>query len=432
MSLYGYLRGFVDAVGEELNHLAGFEMTRLTADLLAAPFGTSPAGSATASVESTYGWPNSGVVYVGGERIPYSGRTATTLTGLERDPTVREPHRKGDTVVLWTRDRSAVEKARLSLFVDHASGAFLDVIGRNYGVPRYLGADDDDYRALIKTLAYQAGKGRRKSLNELLAILLSDQYHTGAAVDVDGPANQLKASSAAFSPDAVDYLVRVKGTGANDRLCRIKSVSGTHMEANLDPQGSPWWQSAEPLVDEQGVDWEILPWRIIETPYKRNTVLVRLGLAAPESPSGYAYLQGGEEGTVVNLGTVEVDHNIRQVLGVWLDRTRAGTNYADQNNFSGKQITLDSQLPGGTTSVIVDYGAVEEPSSPTTGIPGGAGGVASAQLLADVNERNPGDPPQTRYPLYLGDRVGLIRRILDLLTVAGVIPELEVETLEAP
>ena len=58
--------------------------------------------------------------------------------------------------------------------------------------------------------------------------------------------------------------------------------------------------------------------------------------------------------------TVVVDHTVRKVMSVWLtgDTKYTGTNYyADpkSDNFSGTTITLDSALPGTTTSVNVAY-----------------------------------------------------------------------------
>jgi hypothetical protein len=78
---------------------------------------------------------------------------------------------------------------------------------------------------------------------------------------------------------------------------------------------------------------------------------------------------------------------------------------------------------------VVDYGAINAPSNaPTGGVPGRADGPTTAILEADVNVRNPGTPPIERYPFYLGDRSGALKAIFDAITVAGVIPELDVRT----
>ena len=116
---------------------------------------------------------------------------------------------------------------------------------------------------------------------------------------------------------------------------------------------------------------------------------------------------------------------------MWLesDRFRQGTNFASSNTFfAPNKIALDVALPAAFRSVLVDYGAIGPPViAPVVGVPGSAGPPATGQLLAGVGTKNA--PSGTYYPLYLGDRVGLIRAILDVLTVAGVIPELEVRLL---
>lgn len=428
--LYRPRRGLLEAVAYSLTRIFGFRVTHLAAPLAPAPVGTVPPPDAlTAQVESTYGVPDEGEVVVEGERIPFTGRTAGALTGLTRDDAVRSAYPAGTPVTLYTRDVSGVELARRMLLVDHAEGAFLDALGRNYGVPRYLSLRDEDYRRLIRALAYQAGRGTRTALNEALEILLAGRGLAGAdGVVTAGAVPTLTSVAAPFTSRMVDLRVRIAGaTAKNARTCKIVAVPDASTLV-LDRKGSPWWSPAD-LANEAEASWEILPFDLFETPTKPCTVVVRLNSAPPTSARGFAYLQGGCRVTSTDALHVTVPAAIRQVLGVWLatDPRRVGTNYATTNQFAGQTILLDEALPAAETPVLVDYGAVNAPTDPpVSGIPGAAGPPATAQLLAGVAVSGMGVP--LRYPLYLGDRVGAIYAILRLLTVAGVIPELYVHT----
>lgn len=438
--MYGPLRAIRAAIADGINDFGGLVMTRLRRDLPPATFGTTPPAEAyEALVESTYRFPATGRIIAHGEVMPYVSKTETTLVDLTRDNAVRQTYRRGDAVALWTRDVSALDNARLSMLCNTAEGAFLDVVGQNYGVPRYLSAADPIYRQIIRALAYQAAKGSRTALDEFLGLILTGKGLTGTDGVVSAGARTLVSAAAPFTSLMADMRVRLRGEGNNDRICKIVSVTGADT-LNLEPDGSPFWAPAN-LTNAVDVPFEVLPWDLFETPWKPCTVIIRLNCAPPLDATGFAYFQGGEAATSINNAQVVVSAPVRQVLGVWLasDPLRTGTNYATNNGFAGSTVNLNTALPGANTDVLVDYGAINVPGvAPTDGPPGSAEAAATAQVLAGVTIRNPGtaaeaagygrDPPIVRYPLYLGDRVGVIRAILDAITVAGVIPELGVKT----
>jgi len=149
----GILEAFTSAVGEVLNELGGFRFTRLTANVAA--------GDVTFPVETTFGWPASGKVVASGTIYNYTGKTATTLTGISfvdgATPIV------GAKVALdvtqpcidFSKSFSGIDLAIRSFFVNTANGADLSTLGRNLGVDRPPGLEDDDlFRKVIRALAY--------------------------------------------------------------------------------------------------------------------------------------------------------------------------------------------------------------------------------------------------------------------------------------
>jgi hypothetical protein len=429
---YGPLRALLSGIGQELTETAGVWQTRLAQALPPAGHADPPPDSLYMLVETCHGLPAGGVLVVGGERIRYSSVNVSTgeITGLERNPFVTETYRKGEIVALL-RGYSDLDRAREALLLESAEGPFLSVLGRNYGVPRVLDVGDATYRRLVRTLAYQPGKGTRGAIDAFLYAVLYDYGITGTGSTT--ASGTLVAAADTFKPGMRRLMVDIT-TATRTRRTRIVDVSNDGSTITLDPVGSPHWQ-AHGLADE-ACAFRLLPWEVVEPAHLPCTVWIRIRVAPPTGEIGFAYLQGNERVVPGQIGQVTVAHQIRQVLGVWLatDTRREGTNYATTNNFNGQTITLSSNLPG-LVPVLVDYGSVYTPPAvPTTGIPGAAGGRATAELMAGVFVRNP-EPVYVdgvevrrivRYPLYLGGRLSLLSAFLDDLTVAGVIPELDV------
>ena len=427
--LYGPLRAVKEAIADMGNRAGGLILTRLLRDLPPAPFGVSPPAEALeALVETTHEFPAAGTIACRGELVNYTAAADGTISGLVRNDAVRETYPRGEPVALWTRDVSDRDLARRALLVDTAEGPFLDVLGSNYGVPRFLDCGDDTYRRLIRALAYQVGKGTRTAIEETLSVLFDDSGPAAADGVVSRADRTLTSAAGLFTPGMLDLRVRLRGTGRNtDRIVRIDRVIDAST-VRFDPRDGPGWQPAD-LDDEIDTVWSVVPYNVLETPYKPCTVIIQIAGAPPTDATGFGYLQGGEAGTVIDTSTVAVSSEIRQVLGVWLasDTQRQGTNYATSNLFEGVLIALDTPLPSADVAVVVDYGSVVAPAGGLdTGVPGRADGGGTAQLLPDVNTLNTGDPAY--FPLYLGDRSGALQAIFDALTVAGVVPELDVRT----
>lgn len=426
------LRAVLSALAETLAEFCGVYFTRLRAPLPPALAGAPVAGSDTAQVESTYGWPDSGTVVILGETITYASKTDITLEELGRDDSVSVTYPEGTPVVIWTRDRSALDQARRGIFVETAEEGFLDVVGGNVGVPRYLDADDELYRRMIRALAYLPGKGSPAAIDIFLDLILEGRGLTsGDGTITNG--NEISSIVGGFTAGMVGARIRLYSD--NTHIYRIAEVTDDQ-NIVLDTQGHIRWRGAN-LDDDTPVRWEVLPWDVHADPWAPGVAVIILAGAQPDGPEGFAYLQGGEVVMADDTTHVTTNAPIRQVLGVWLatDTERTGTNYATNNNFLGNVITLNTALPG-VVNVMVDYGSVTHPPSVSPGVPGSATGAGTAQLLKGVAWRNPVGASEVadegyavesgaaRYPLYLGDRVGYILALLDIVLMAGIRPEI--------
>lgn len=432
MSLYGPGQAVTSALGQALSELAGVLFTRLAVDLPPAGHEAPPAAALLAHVETTLGMEaTGGTIAIEGEIIEYGAAAVGQLSALERDPFVTKTYRRG-TLVAYLDTWSDLDLARDSMMLDTAEGAFLTVLGQNYGVPRYLDVPDAVYRVLIRVLAYMPGKGTRSSIDAFLEALLGDQGLEGTCITKQTPP-RLEAALGTFQPGMARLLVDVV-TPTRTRRARITHVSANGVHAYLDRWGSPHWEAAD-LDDENDCTFHVMPFEVVEPLHLPCTVWVRIRTAPPDNPLGFAYLQGGEVVTPANVNLVVVARPIRQALGVWLatDTGRQGTNFATSNTFVGSTIMLDTPLPGGLPDVVVDYGWAYPGGISVAGIPGAAIGRATAEILPDVSVVNP-DPilvdgvqigTLIRYPLYLGGRLSALKGFLDTITVGGVIPELD-------
>ena len=154
----GLLRAVIDAIGGELNKLAGRAVTQLdealAIDEAADMFVTSTLRFADTDDESP--------VYrllLNGEIIHATGATSsdpfkfTTLTrGAEN--TIARAHPPGTLVLDMGENTSAVHHVRRGFFVRTAIGEDLDVIARNLGLPKCPGLSDEQWRRIITAVAY--------------------------------------------------------------------------------------------------------------------------------------------------------------------------------------------------------------------------------------------------------------------------------------
>lgn len=153
MEKVGVIEALTSAIGEALNEVGGLRFTRLTAN--------HALGATTANVETTYGWPTSGKFIVQGTLYAYTGKTPLTLTGISYVVAgvvvngLRTDLRVATPVIDFSRTFSALDRTVARLFVGYAEGEDLSIIGRNLGVDRPVGLEDDEtFRAVVQALAY--------------------------------------------------------------------------------------------------------------------------------------------------------------------------------------------------------------------------------------------------------------------------------------
>jgi hypothetical protein len=173
------LEGALSGIGEELNELAGVRLTRLA--------GPASLGATTIEVETVFEWPAAGTVYIRGKRYTYTSVTVAPdafvgmqeiLDGVPTPATgIAEDLRDLTAVADGSETFSGIENAKRMLFVGTAEGEFLDVIGRNYGLTRPFGFTDDQYRELIKILAFMP-RGTIYAIEQLLDQLVGVGLYT--------------------------------------------------------------------------------------------------------------------------------------------------------------------------------------------------------------------------------------------------------------
>jgi hypothetical protein len=149
----GMIEAVTSAIGEADNEIGGMHLTRLSSDVAQ--------GVDTFPVETTHGWLSEGRVSVSGVVYHYTGKTATTFTGVTHisegasAPGAKVGHGQGQSVLDLGNPYNAIQRVRRAMLIEYAEDDDLDVIGRNLAVNRLpFVKGDDQYRAVIKALAY--------------------------------------------------------------------------------------------------------------------------------------------------------------------------------------------------------------------------------------------------------------------------------------
>lgn len=237
----------VKALGEELAKLAGIRMTRITQAF--------EPSNTVAHVESTYDWPDAGIVVVEGLDTPqliYTGKTATTLTGVVRDPYETQTADLYAVCVEWSRTYSDFERARADCYYDTAEGRALTLRARNDGIGR-PGAwmSDVAFRRLAKTLAFLPN-GPWDAVWQVCDAFLTDYHIRGTtAVNV----NVIADPGGVFRLDHCGRYVRVTDTDGTKRIHRVRSVvAGSSLV--LHTNGGPFWVGAKYSAGVRS--WELL------------------------------------------------------------------------------------------------------------------------------------------------------------------------------
>ena len=375
------LDGLVDTLGGGLNRVGGQLYTRLTTQLPAALLGAEPVDDShlTAAVESTLPFADGDEVLIGDEVVTIGTVSdGTTLTGLVRDDTRREPHPAGTPVIL-ARATSGLALARASLDIRLATGDALAAIGSAHGVPR-LDLPDEAYRGLVRHVAWGRGIASRSFLERLLDIILPICLASSGSVDGDA----LTDDSEPFAAGMVDLRVEIDGL-----RYRIAEVVGPG-EVRLDALRGDQWLPAD--FEAADVDYNIVPYDMLSGPGRPAVAHVRINCAGALTAVGATFLNSSTHPDGVALAfdvgsqrmQADVGHPIRQVLGAY--RWQFGrASYATANEFSGDVAILDDLQTFNADAVLqlVD-GTATIPGGFDPNDPGGTSHASYSFVLLDA------------------------------------------------
>jgi hypothetical protein len=328
----GMTEALLSSVGDELNALAGRRITRLST--------VANEGDTAIGVETTYTWPAAGTLYMAGVRYSYSGKTPSTLTGLV--PSVQETLRELTPLVDGSQSYSALDSARRSTLVAYAEGAYLDALGRNYGVFRFPGLDDDPYRAAIQALAYTP-KGTIYAIETLLTFLVGAGNFEVFEDLVNYPNLVFITIDAALAADDP------RGTTFFNAREAATSTSTTTVSTVYPVVGS--------AVDD------VLA--VFLAPETHHAAFDALPSAEPNTP--WTYTGGQAEGTVVTLngdGSARLQDTSAVLLGAQYERTLRATATTDlfatttvRRVASGDGRAVGLRLHDGTKAICVGWSA---------------------------------------------------------------------------
>lgn len=312
----GLFSAILDAIFGSDEDLAGKPVTRLLAPLLDTETTTMTVESTLSIGENTDG-SNDARLLVGGEIISATGRTdgpgTFTFDTLSRglDNTKVGTHPPGTLVFDLSRNASALDYLRRGLLVDHAVGEDLDIIGRNLGLTRCPGVTQEQWRAIIKAVAYLPKTTIHAFDEALTALLGASQY----------------AIRENITADPWKVFVSIITTLAT-------SLQGRFFVNGGEPQLTTGLNSVE--VDYAAVDG-------VEAPYP-GAVTATFGLREIAYPADVA----ADAIAGIYIDTPQVRRGLREGL----------TNYfLPGGTVSGTTITLGTSPGAIGTAVIVDYTA---------------------------------------------------------------------------
>lgn len=361
----GNLRALLDAIHKEDDRIGGRAVTRLVGSL-------SSTDQLCMMVESTIGFGENtdgtqdAKLLVGNEIIEASGRNSSapfifyTLT-RGADETTAQDHADGTLVFDLSRNTSAIDRLRRGFFVNTAVGADLEVIGQNLGLKKCPGLSDEQYRRIIKAIAYYP-KNIRQAYVEALQALTDG---------VEGTDFQIR-----------ERLVSDPFTVFVDILVALASDIRGRFLLNA---GEPQDTTGALTVD---VDYPVVTSPLSGYAGSASQIIAGRTLTFPAT----------------GAGTLQ--------FGVYDDTplTRRGyrdgfTNYAAGGSVLGSTITLGSSPGGAGTPVLVDYTGFDAHYVP-----------ANETTLQDVAQ-------QDRWA-YLSDPLLTVRCLLNQVRTAGVAVEL--------
>jgi len=155
MARSGLWKALIDAIEGQADALSGQSVTELTT-LLAEDETALINVSSTVRFGANTDDATISILLIGGEIVLATGRTLTTFTTLSRgqQTTTVRTHPAGTLVYDLSRNRTALDLLRRGFFVGTARLEDLDVIGRNLGLHKCPGLDEETWRALIQVMAY--------------------------------------------------------------------------------------------------------------------------------------------------------------------------------------------------------------------------------------------------------------------------------------
>lgn len=286
------LEALTRAAGELLNDASGRIATRLAAPLLAT--------DTQAVVESTYGFPDAGTIWVAGVGLTYTSRTDGTFDGLASVLNVQlQNFDTGTEVANDLASLTPEDTEDPNVWVPQLELAFRDTIPglstgtalqKNkamWGLP--IVAPDAQIRSGLQVACY-APRDRRQTIMQFLEGVLADRATT-ITVDLDtGAPRNIVATTAAFTADMVGRWLRLTGTtdGYADGLYEITGYVDQY-EVALNPIGSVRYGllPAAWAYTEQ-VTCVLQAWSIEEDPQVPCSITVRIwAFAGTPTPGDY-------------------------------------------------------------------------------------------------------------------------------------------------
>lgn len=448
----GLYRAILSAVAEETLGFHGLRLTRTTT--------AASAGDTTLNVQSTYGFPSSGRLATAGGVTTYSGLTATTFTGISLPGDVAP----GSTVADVSGSASAVEQARMGLFLDTADRDEIYRMADNAGVVLPYWMSTTVAREVLRGVAEGPAQTVQALDRALLRVFGAGNYELWEDLEAGGGYVHVRITGAVAgdSPAGKAYLA-TREEVTSDTATQVTlseepvGVYGVHLVDDYDRRGTDYSRApasfstdaADPtyltinatIYDPADVGrWVSLPrgtvgtetWRIVSLPgaavaelsrdqavdgrllATEGNVLRTDGRAFQAWMLGHAVRLAGlnpsNSGTFV-IAEVISSRAVRLTGGAFSTEVRVAYTVVPQfpiDLFVGE--ILDRATVAGAVVTLP-----QALPSPTEDVVVSYSVRPSAQLMPDAQtDGTPADP------LYLFDLSAMARDTLDLVRAAGI------------
>lgn len=285
ISGYGDLRlleSLTRAAGELFNDVAGRIVTRLVSAFTA--------GDTSAVVESTYGFPEAGTLWLGGVGFTYTSTTDGSFDGLATILTVNlESFDIGTEIVNDVSALTPADTEDPDVWVPQLDLAFRDTIpmlttgttaldkARTlWGLP--IPADDPETRGGFAVACY-APRDRRQTLMQFLRAVLADRETAVTVTQATGTPQRITGPASTFSLDMVGrwvYLASQGASTATDGYYEIREyISDTAVELNHIASVRYGLKSASWSANNTSTAY-LLGWSLEENPQVPCSINVRI------------------------------------------------------------------------------------------------------------------------------------------------------------